>query len=176
MAGAPNQLIYDFVGVFRLEGDDTYKESLSLENSMWANTVLASGIIYGLILYTGKETRMAMNSKTPRTKFGALDLELNKVSKLLFVLMMILALVVLLLRGIDNVWYIHYFKYMLLLSSIIPISMRINLDFAKALFSYRINIDKDIPDSVARNSTIPEELGRIQYLLTDKTAPLLKTI
>jgi phospholipid-translocating ATPase len=165
-------MIYDFIGVFRLEGDDSYKESLSLENTMWANTVLASGIIYGLILYTGKETRMAMNSKAPRTKFGALDLELNRVSKLLFGVMMALALVILLLRGIDNIWYIHYFKYMLLLSSIIPISMRINLDFAKALFSYRINVDKDIPDSVARNSTIPEELGRIQYLLTDKTGTL----
>lgn len=40
---------------------------------MWANTVLATGRIYGLVILNGKETRMAMNSKAPKTKFGILD-------------------------------------------------------------------------------------------------------
>ena len=44
------------------------------------------------------------------------------------------------------------FRHFLLLSAIIPISMRVNLDFAKVLYSYRINIDKDIEGAVARNS------------------------
>jgi phospholipid-translocating ATPase len=34
------------------------RESLSLENTLWANTVLANGKIIGLVAYTGKETRM----------------------------------------------------------------------------------------------------------------------
>ena len=53
------------------------------------------------------------------------------------------------------------FKFLLLLSSIIPISMRVNLDFAKILYCYKINIDKEIEGTIARNSTIPEDLGRI---------------
>ena len=47
-----------------------------------------------------------------------------------------------------------------------------NLDFAKLFFAYSINIDKEIEGTVARNSQIPEELGRIQFILTDKTGTL----
>lgn len=45
------------------EDNDEAKESLSLENTLWANTVLASsGHVHALVVYTGKETRSEMNS------------------------------------------------------------------------------------------------------------------
>lgn len=64
------------------------------------------------------------------------------------------------------------FRYILLLSSIIPISMRVNLDFAKLIYCYKINNDLQMAGTVARSSQIPEELGRIQFILTDKTGTL----
>jgi hypothetical protein len=39
---------------------------------------------------------------------------------------------------------IIFFRHFLLLSAIIPISMRVNLDFAKLFYCYRINVDKEI--------------------------------
>lgn len=42
----------------------------------------------------------------------------------------------------------------------------------KAWYSYMITRDKDIKGTVVRSTTIPEELGRISYLLTDKTGTL----
>jgi len=42
-------------------------EGLGLENTLWANTVLASpGYIRGLVVHTGLETSMAMNISTAR--------------------------------------------------------------------------------------------------------------
>lgn len=39
----------------------------------------------------------------------------------------------------------------------------------KMVFSWMIRKDSKIPGTVVRASTIPEQLGRISYLLTDKT-------
>jgi phospholipid-translocating ATPase len=50
--------------------------------------------------------------------------------------------------------------------------MRVNMEFAKLVYSYKINKDKEIEGTITRNSNIPESLGRIQYLLTDKTGTL----
>jgi phospholipid-translocating ATPase len=63
------------------------------------------------------------------------------------------------------------FKYILLLSTIIPISLRLNLDFSKLFFSRGISSDPEM-GAVARNSTIPEELGRIQVIFSDKTGTI----
>lgn len=51
---------------------------------------------------------------------------------------------------------ILFFKYFLLLSSIIPISMRVNLDFAKLVYKYLIDHDKQMTTPMCRNSNIPE--------------------
>lgn len=56
MSEPPSNLIYNFKGKFcRIEGSDNENdERLTLENTMWSNTVLASsGHILGLVVYTG---------------------------------------------------------------------------------------------------------------------------
>lgn len=73
---------------------DNIKESLSLENVVWANTVLATGELYGLVIYNGRETRMAMNSKVHSLKRGVFDLEVDYLSKLLFLIMLILTTII----------------------------------------------------------------------------------
>ena len=43
---------------------------------------------------------------------------------------------------------------------------------AKTVYSWFIQHDKEIPNTLVRSSTMPEELGRITYMLSDKTGTL----
>lgn len=157
------------------EESGTQREALSLEHTLWANTVLASsGHVLGMIVFTGMETRAQMNSKPALTKVGKLDLEINRLSKFLFLVMVVLSLGIVALGGFRGSWWITWTRFILLLSAIIPISMRVNLDLGKVYYSWGIYADKEIPGTIPRNSTIPEELGRVQFLLTDKTGTLTK--
>ncbi|XP_030192858.1 probable phospholipid-transporting ATPase IIB [Lynx canadensis] len=169
-AQKPQLDIHSFEGTFtREDSDPPIHESLSIENTLWANTIVASGTVIGVVIYTGKETRSVMNTSNPKNKVGLLDLELNQLTKALFVALVALSVVMVTLQGFVGPWYRSLFRFLLLFSYIIPISLRVNLDMGKAAYGWMIMKDESIPGTVVRTSTIPEELGRLVYLLTDKT-------
>ena len=171
----PHQRIYDFIGsVNRIGGTEDESVPLSLENTLWANCVLATGTVLCVVVYTGKETRAALNANQPKSKAGLIDLEVNFLAKLLFILCAALGLIMVAFQNFQGEWYVSGFRFTLLFSSIIPISLRVNLDMGKAWYSILIQTDKVIEGVQVRNSNLPEELGRIGYLFSDKTGTLTK--
>ncbi|XP_043263652.1 probable phospholipid-transporting ATPase IIB isoform X1 [Colletes gigas] len=168
----PQKDIHSFIGTFTRYDGYSSEESLGVDNTLWANTAVASGSALGIVVYTGQETRSLMNHSAPRSKVGLLDQEINQLTKVLFCAVIGLALVMMSLKGFNGPWYRYMFRFVLLFSYIIPISLRVNLDMGKAFYAWCIQRDKEIAGTVVRTTTIPEELGRISYLLSDKTGTL----
>ncbi|KAJ7072433.1 hypothetical protein C8F01DRAFT_1103988, partial [Mycena amicta] len=187
-ADAPIKDIHTFVGTFTLNTPVLAQtmqsvESVPLnhipsvtpltaENMLWSNTVLAAGSAVGLVVYTGSETRAVMNTSHPETKVGLLDIEINNLAKILCTVTFVLSVVLVALNGFRGPAYIYIVRFLILFSSIIPISLRVNLDMGKTVYAQQIMSDNEIPGTIVRTSTLPEELGRIEYLLSDKTGTL----
>ncbi|POY73046.1 putative Phospholipid-translocating ATPase [Rhodotorula taiwanensis] len=144
-ADPPTKDIHTFVGNITLRswptpaasGDDAASQSqdgpiaasngdvvepLTAENMLWANTVLAAGSAVGVVVYTGRETRAVMNTSQPGTKVGLLDHEINRLAKILCAVTFVLSVVLVALNGFRGHWWVYVFRFLILFSSIIPIS------------------------------------------------------
>jgi phospholipid-translocating ATPase len=150
---------------------------LTIDNTAWCNTVLASNATtLAVVIYTGPQTRSALSTSPSRSKTGLLEYEINSLVKILCALTLTLSIVLVALEGFEHVegvkWYVKIMRFLVLFSTIVPISLRVNLDMGKSVYSWFIQRDPGIAGAVVRTSTIPEELGRIEYLLSDKTGTL----
>jgi phospholipid-translocating ATPase len=204
IAGKPDRKVNEFVGTVELlpksrVGYDPYlpkssplsneitsdspsstanSASLTIDNTAWANTVLASNATtLAVVVYTGSQTRSALSTSSSRSKTGLLEYEINSLTKILCALTATLSIVLVALEGFEHVegikWYVvNFMRFLVLFSTIVPISLRVNLDMGKSVYSWFIQRDTGMPGAVVRTSTIPEELGRIEYLLSDKTGTL----
>ena len=198
LAGKPDKKVNEFVGSVELapksrgssavrtdrsraQSPDTNENAvtapLTIDNTAWANTVLASNAtVLAVVVYTGAQTRQALSTSPSRSKTGLLDYEINNLTKILCALTLALSIILVALEGFDKredeEWYVSITRFLILFSTIIPISLRVNLDMGKSVYARFIERDQDIPGAVVRTSTIPEELGRIEYLLSDKTGTL----
>ncbi|KAM5388677.1 hypothetical protein ACJA88_000541 [Fusarium oxysporum] len=190
--GKPDRKVNEFLGTIELvesrkdalahhatvqDSDASHTAALSIDNTAWANTVIASqATTLAVIMYTGPQTRSALSTAPSRSKTGLLEYEINSLTKILCALTLALSIILVALEGFgntkDNVWYVKIMRFLVLFSTIVPISLRVNLDMGKSAYSWFIQRDPGMPGAVVRTSTIPEDLGRIEYLLSDKTGTL----
>ncbi|XP_065873586.1 phospholipid-transporting ATPase 2 isoform X2 [Euphorbia lathyris] len=167
---------------------NTILQSCYLRNTEWA---------CGVAIYTGNETKLGMSRGIPEPKLTAVDAMIDKLTGAIFVFQLV---VVIVLGIAGNVWkdtearkqwYVLYpkegpwyellvipLRFELLCSIMIPISIKVSLDFIKSLYAKFIDWDAEMIDhetgcsSHATNTAISEDLGQVEYILTDKTGTL----
>ena len=157
------------------------KEPLSVENTIWSGCSINKSEIHGLVIAVGLETRLIKNSKNvKRKKISDLDKKVNVFSVILFLMMLVISIFNAIMQGQYKFgvasFLISVCRFIILLSFLIPISLKLYLLIARFGYGHQISEDKEIEGTSVKNETIVDELGKIEVILSDKTGTITQNI
>lgn len=194
----PNSRIYIFNGVltYLSEMVAVTNEQFLLRGCSLKNT----GWVFGLVVYTGHETKIMLNSGRSKPKYSSIEEKMNSQIIFVFFLQVGICGVAALLSGywfglniVKTGQYLdlqalehnllksmvfQFLSWMLIFSNFVPISLVVSLEMVKFLQAYFLVKDPDLyyepldmPAKV-QSSNLNEELGQISYVFSDKTGTL----
>ncbi|CAH8541080.1 unnamed protein product [Schistosoma rodhaini] len=196
----PNRKLDEFVGVIRtadgiahpLNPTQLILRGASLKNTKW---------IFGLTVYTGKESKVMLNSTAAPLKRSTVERQTNNYILCLFGVLLFLTLFTFIANLVwtswneKKMWYLQendettlrYAINMLITSFImyhtmVPISLQVCLEVVRLVQALLLSCDLDMYDSdsdtpaMARTSNLNEELGQVRYIFSDKTGTLTRNV
>eukprot|EP01114_Cavostelium_apophysatum_P004419 TRINITY_DN1464_c0_g1_i1.p1 TRINITY_DN1464_c0_g1~~TRINITY_DN1464_c0_g1_i1.p1 ORF type:complete len:1137 (+),score=375.62 TRINITY_DN1464_c0_g1_i1:221-3631(+) len=196
----PNEVLEHFEGTIHLTNGKKAKASLGPKQLLLRGTVPRNTPwTVGIAAYCGNDTKLALNQRNPPSKFSSLDKKINKVVLGAFFIEVLLSIADAVLsrfweanhrysyltagedidanlEGLKN-----FFRYFVLLSWVIPISLMVSLEivkFVQATFmEWDVNMALDPNDTEetgmkVRTNGLNDELALVKYIFSDKTGTL----
>ncbi|CAL8073717.1 unnamed protein product [Calicophoron daubneyi] len=154
----------------------------------------------GVAVYTGRETKLSLNSKAAKRKYSSRE-SLSNIILLGFVAGMFV-LSVLFAIGYEvwtakyqaHMWYVptvhqnawefvqNVFRFVFTFSYLIPISIIITMELEQTLIAYFISNDLELYSAAedlrshANSVQLADELGQVDFLFSDKTGTLTQNV
>jgi len=201
-AEAPTTSIHNFEGKLSLQGSNDV--SLTAKNLLLRGTMLRNtSWCVGLVVYTGSDTRVVMNSRKAPLKVSNLERVINYSMLVILICQAAMALVsdiafnmnhdrfkgywYLFPRGVDDSILLpasigYWITFFGLYSNLMPISLYATMEICNAVQSSFVRNDMRMYDeefdcpAIVRSTNLAQELGQVEYIFSDKTGTLTQNV
>ncbi|CAE8722507.1 unnamed protein product [Polarella glacialis] len=205
-AEQPNEFVQSFTGMLYLQGvprgTPLDLKSVILRGSTIRNTTW----VLGLVIYTGSDTKVVRNSNLSVTaKRSQVEVTANKLLIIVFFLLSAISMILALVRATagftgsgfrarrlqwvwpefdevkDNPW-LSVLTFMIGYNNLIPISLYVTTDIVRAAQAFLMQKDSSMyhkdtnTHCIVRSSGLCEDLGQVEFVMTDKTGTLTQNL
>ena len=148
----------------------------------------------GVVIYTGTDSKIQQNGAVTRFKISRVEKKMHKMIIWLFIVQLVLSIVSVIIsriqgdfEGIEQEFdpennfqkiIMTFLRYFVLLSTMVPLSLIVNIEMVRLGQSILTKANLDLANKEegilcgVNTTTINEELGQVEYVLTDKTGTL----
>lgn len=194
----PNNRLYTFEASLKLK---SHPRQTPLDNNnilLRGSTLKNTKWIIGVVVFTGSESKLMMNSKTPPHKRSNIERRVNKYLAIVFSILFFAAAVSTSISIVyaytypDAVDYfasqdssltsLNFITFMILYNGLVPISLYVTMDIVRVIqakfiqWDLRMYHEESNTPALAKTGDLNEDLGQIEFVFSDKTGTLTENV